>query len=232
MRVVSTSRPSTTAVSEPEEDVLHLAADLGDQVQVAAPVVPTGSVTSTLSLGQPPVELRALELGRTPVDRFLEGHADAVERHAGVAVAHVPQRKLERALAAEVVDAGPLDLLDGHRGGDRSEGLCLQCLRIHWEARVPSRPSCHPGLRQLCLNRCTSDYDAFAAIYDEWSAPMTEDVAFYESLAREVDGPVVELAVGSGRVAVPVAEAIGRAVIGIDASAEMLAGAEPCGARR
>jgi SAM-dependent methyltransferase len=70
-----------------------------------------------------------------------------------------------------------------------------------------------------------SDYDAFAAIYDEWSAPMTEDVAFYESLARDAEGPVVELAVGNGRVAVPVAEAIGRPVIGIDASAEMLAGA-------
>jgi SAM-dependent methyltransferase len=68
-------------------------------------------------------------------------------------------------------------------------------------------------------------YDAFAPIYDDWSAPMTEDVAFYVELAREADGPVVELAVGNGRVAVPVAEAIGRSVIGIDASPAMLAGA-------
>jgi YD repeat-containing protein len=81
------------------------------------------------------------------------------------------------------------------------------------------------------LNRGVSDYDAFAAIYDEWSNPMTEDVAFYQSLAREAEGPVVELAVGNGRVAVPVAQAIGRRVIGIDASEAMLAGARERAAR-
>ena len=32
---------------------------------------------------------------------------------------------------------------------------------------------------------------------------MTEDVAFYVELAKEADGPVVELAVGTGRVAIP-----------------------------
>src|SRR5438034_10832751 len=67
--------------------------------------------------------------------------------------------------------------------------------------------------------------EAFAEHYEEWAAGMTADVPFYVALAREADGPVVELAVGNGRVAVPVAEAIGRPVIGIDSSAEMLAGA-------
>lgn len=66
-------------------------------------------------------------------------------------------------------------------------------------------------------------YAPFAEIYEEWSAPMTDDVPFYVELAREADGPVVELAVGSGRVAVPVAEAIGRRVIGVDRSPAMLA---------
>jgi SAM-dependent methyltransferase len=66
-------------------------------------------------------------------------------------------------------------------------------------------------------------YAGFVDIYEEWSAPMTEDVAFYVDLAREADGPVVELAVGTGRVAVPVAQAIGRRVIGIDQSPGMLA---------
>lgn len=69
-------------------------------------------------------------------------------------------------------------------------------------------------------------YQGFAATYDAWSSGMTEDVAFYVELARETtreaDGPVVELAVGSGRVAVPVAAAAGRPVIGIDASQAML----------
>jgi len=58
--------------------------------------------------------------------------------------------------------------------------------------------------------------------YDEWSAAMTEDVPFYIRLAQEADGPVVELAVGNGRVAIPVARAIGRRVIGIDSSPSML----------
>jgi len=70
-----------------------------------------------------------------------------------------------------------------------------------------------------------SDYDAFAPIYDDWSAHMTEDVAWYVGLAQEADGPVVELAVGNGRVAVPVARETGREVIGIDRSPAMLAGA-------
>jgi SAM-dependent methyltransferase len=66
------------------------------------------------------------------------------------------------------------------------------------------------------------EYAAFAEIYDEWSAFMTEDVDFYADLAAEAEGPVVELAVGTGRVAVPVAQRIGRRVIGLDASAGML----------
>src|SRR3954470_18354227 len=64
--------------------------------------------------------------------------------------------------------------------------------------------------------------EAFAARYDEWSAEMTADVAFYVELAREADGPVVELAIGNGRVAIPVAQATGQPVIGIDSSPAML----------
>jgi SAM-dependent methyltransferase len=65
--------------------------------------------------------------------------------------------------------------------------------------------------------------ERFADRYDEWSAEMTEDVPFYVELARETEGPIVELAVGNGRVAIPVAEATGRPVLGIDASPAMLA---------
>lgn len=68
-----------------------------------------------------------------------------------------------------------------------------------------------------------SGYDGFAPIYDVWSADMTEDVEFYVELARDADGPVVELAVGTGRVAIPVAEQTGKKVIGIDSSPAMLA---------
>jgi SAM-dependent methyltransferase len=69
----------------------------------------------------------------------------------------------------------------------------------------------------------TSWDESFADRYDEWSAEMTEDVAFYVGLARRANGPLVELAVGNGRVAIPVARATGRPVIGIDTSQPMLA---------
>jgi ubiquinone/menaquinone biosynthesis C-methylase UbiE len=69
----------------------------------------------------------------------------------------------------------------------------------------------------------TSSYDPFAAVYDVWAADMTEDVPFYVELAREADGPVVELAVGNGRVAIPVALETVRRVIGVDSSTAMLA---------
>jgi SAM-dependent methyltransferase len=65
-------------------------------------------------------------------------------------------------------------------------------------------------------------YAGFAAVYERWAADMTEDVPFYVELARDADGPVVELAVGTGRVAIPVARAIGRRVVGLDLSPAML----------
>jgi hypothetical protein len=59
---------------------------------------------------------------------------------------------------------------------------------------------------------------------------MAEDVPFYVGLAAEIDGPLVELAIGNGRVAIPVALATGRTVIGIDSSPEMLAQAHTAAA--
>src|SRR3954454_8971732 len=69
-------------------------------------------------------------------------------------------------------------------------------------------------------------YDAWADRYEDWSTSFTArdaDVPFYVGLAREADGPLVELAVGTGRVAIPVAQATGRPVLGIDSSPAMLA---------
>ena len=68
---------------------------------------------------------------------------------------------------------------------------------------------------------------AFADVYDEWYtgiSDVTATVARLLDLAG--DGPILELAVGSGRLAVPLARAgapRGVHVTGIDASAEMLA---------
>jgi hypothetical protein len=38
--------------------------------------------------------------------------------------------------------------------------------------------------------------EEFSPRYDEWSASMTADIAFYVDLARHANGPIVELAVG------------------------------------
>jgi SAM-dependent methyltransferase len=69
----------------------------------------------------------------------------------------------------------------------------------------------------------SSWYDAWADRYAEWSTGVTADVPFYVELARETNGLLVELAVGNGRVAIPVAQATGRRVVGIDSSPAMLA---------
>ena len=64
--------------------------------------------------------------------------------------------------------------------------------------------------------------EAYAQRYDEWSAHMTADIAFYVALAQQAEGPLVELAIGNGRVAIPVARATGQRVIGLDTSPAML----------
>src|ERR1044071_3895573 len=69
----------------------------------------------------------------------------------------------------------------------------------------------------------SSWYDAWADRCDDRSTTVAADVPFYVALAREADGLLVELAVGTGRVAIPVARATGRSVIGIDSSPAMLA---------
>jgi SAM-dependent methyltransferase len=66
-----------------------------------------------------------------------------------------------------------------------------------------------------------SSYDAIAELYDPWSASVVEDVAFYLEEARRSGGPVLELGVGTGRIAVPIA-ADGIRVIGVDSSRGML----------
>jgi SAM-dependent methyltransferase len=66
-----------------------------------------------------------------------------------------------------------------------------------------------------------SVYDSIARLYDPWSVSVTEDVSFYVDEARRAGGPVVELGIGTGRIAVPTAAA-GIPVIGVDSSPEML----------
>jgi SAM-dependent methyltransferase len=67
-----------------------------------------------------------------------------------------------------------------------------------------------------------SPYDTIAELYDPWSRSVTEDVGFYVAESRKSGGTVVELGVGTGRIAIPIAQK-GKRVIGVDSSREMLA---------
>ena len=64
-------------------------------------------------------------------------------------------------------------------------------------------------------------YDDIARLYDPWSRSVVEDVGFYVDEALAAGGPVVELCVGTGRIAIPIAAA-GARVIGVDSSQGML----------
>ena len=66
-----------------------------------------------------------------------------------------------------------------------------------------------------------SVYDPIAHFFDAWSRSVIEDVPFYVHEALATSGPVVELGVGTGRIAVPIARR-GLRVIGVDDSPEML----------
>jgi SAM-dependent methyltransferase len=73
-----------------------------------------------------------------------------------------------------------------------------------------------------------SEYDPIATLYDPWSTNVVEDVSFYvEEALHAAERPVVELGVGTGRIAIPTALA-GVHVIGVDSSAGML---DVCAAR-
>jgi SAM-dependent methyltransferase len=66
-----------------------------------------------------------------------------------------------------------------------------------------------------------SAYDPIAHVYDAWSRTVVEDVPFYVEESVRSGGPVLELGVGTGRIAIAVASA-GIAVVGVDLSARML----------
>lgn len=63
--------------------------------------------------------------------------------------------------------------------------------------------------------------DALARFYDLDYGEVTEDLLFYRSYAQRTGGPVLELGVGTGRVALPLAQA-GFRVVGLDSSEAML----------
>jgi SAM-dependent methyltransferase len=65
-------------------------------------------------------------------------------------------------------------------------------------------------------------YDRLARFYDLIHAELVADIPLVLELALQVEGPVLELGCGSGRLLLPLAAA-GKQVVGVDDSQEMLA---------
>ena len=66
-----------------------------------------------------------------------------------------------------------------------------------------------------------SPYDDWAEIYDAVYSYVRSDIPMYGHFAIESGGPVLELGVGTGRVAIPTAR-LGVDVVGVDSSEAML----------
>jgi ubiquinone/menaquinone biosynthesis C-methylase UbiE len=70
-----------------------------------------------------------------------------------------------------------------------------------------------------------SDMYRWAEYYDLTQRGVAGDIDFYLEMAKQAEGEILDLACGTGRIAIPLAEA-GLKVTGLDLSAEMLKRAE------
>lgn len=68
-------------------------------------------------------------------------------------------------------------------------------------------------------------YDQIARYYDLTHADLEDDIGYLLALAGQVNGPILELGCGSGRLLLPLARA-GYTITGLDNSAVMLARAQ------
>ncbi len=64
-------------------------------------------------------------------------------------------------------------------------------------------------------------YDQFAQFYDLEYGHKDDDIPFYAEMANQYGSPVLEIGIGTGRIALPLIEA-GHQVLGIDNSPKML----------
>lgn len=94
----------------------------------------------------------------------------------------------------------------------------------HADARALRR------LQARLLQHGTQALYASGPLFDQLYRRRTQDVRFYVETAQRYGGPVLELGVGTGRVAFALAQA-GIDVLGVDAMPSMLAHARARGAR-
>ena len=120
-------------VAEPEEGVLDGPPDLRDQVELAERRRLTGERDVEVDVLD---DVRA-ELALALLQRLLDRRPRRVQRHAGLAVAHLAQRQLQRALPAQVADAQLLEPVGVRGRGDRGPCFALERRGVH-RATIPS----------------------------------------------------------------------------------------------
>src|SRR5437762_13245766 len=77
------------------------------------------------------------------------------------------------------------------------------------------------SIRAMPATASETPAEALARLYDLDLTEDPGDLELYRALARRTGGPIVELAVGSGRIAAPLA-ADGHRVVGVDLDPAML----------
>src|SRR4051812_31249867 len=111
-------------------------------------------------------------------------------------------------------------VLEAAAGPTRPHCCRSQCANLDSQSALAKRQGRSPSRTppRLRVDWCcmSSWYDAWADRYEEEGSARAADVPFYVGLAGNADGPLVELGFGTGRVAIPVAQATGRRVIAID----------------
>ena len=137
-------------------------------------------------------------------------------------------------LAGQGVGSRRVAVALGQQGNERVDGLgpgrgagrVVEEVPLHGpQSRTPARPAPRPHWSPVDGYDASTYGDRFADVYDDWYGDVTDAVACtakVAELARAAGGgPVLELGVGSGRLALPLVER-GLEVHGIDASPAMV----------
>ena len=102
-------------------------------------------------------------------------------------------------------------------------GLLTRIVAILDDSRIPYMLTGSLASAYYAAPRATQDVDLVVDMAQDQARPLVHalEADFYVEEALAASGPVVELGVGTGRIAVPTALA-GVDVIGVDSSAAML----------
>ena len=97
-------------------------------------------------------------------------------------------------------------------------------LRLQIESGIGHLMDGHPAMMAAMPTQESISFEAVAAIYDATRGGLERGVRFASALAPQCGpGPVLEIGVGTGAIALPLRNAIGRTVVGVDLSPAMLA---------